>query len=77
MNVLTYATPVSVQPSRMWCIGLYKGTLSHENFIVGTGCLDLRTRHARTGKGGMMGRRRRSGGAMSMMMEVPRQRWGD
>lgn len=33
MNVLTYATPVSVQPSRMWCIGLYKGTLSHENFV--------------------------------------------
>ena len=75
MNVLTYATPVSVQPSRMWCIGLYKGTLSHENFDRRDGM--SRPTHARTGKGGMMGRRRRSGGAMSMMMEVPRQRWGD
>jgi len=32
MNILTYATPVSVKPYRMWSISLYKGTLSHENF---------------------------------------------
>ena len=32
MNILTYASPVSSAPHRMWCISLYKGTLSHENF---------------------------------------------
>lgn len=32
MNILTYASPVSISPHRMWCISLYKGTLSHENF---------------------------------------------
>ena len=32
MNILTYATPVSVKPVRMWAIGLFKGTQSHENF---------------------------------------------
>ena len=32
MNILTYASPVSVKPHRMWSISLYKGTLSHENF---------------------------------------------
>ena len=32
MNILTYASPVSIKPHRMWSISLYKGTLSHENF---------------------------------------------
>jgi len=32
MNILTYATPVSSKPQRMWCISLFKGTQSHENF---------------------------------------------
>lgn len=32
-NILTYATPVSVLPDRMWCLGLYKQTLSYENFV--------------------------------------------
>ena len=32
MNILTYASPVAIQPYRMWSISLYKGTLSHENF---------------------------------------------
>ncbi len=32
MNILTYASPISITPHRMWCISLYKGTLSHENF---------------------------------------------
>lgn len=32
MNILTYASPVSSAPNRMWCMSLYKGTLSHENF---------------------------------------------
>jgi hypothetical protein len=33
MNILTYATPVGIQPNRIWCISLYKGTLSYDNFI--------------------------------------------
>ena len=33
MNILTYASPVAIQPYRMWSISLYKGTLSHENFV--------------------------------------------
>jgi hypothetical protein len=33
MNILTYASPVATQPYRMWSISLYKGTLSHENFV--------------------------------------------
>ena len=32
MNILTYASPVSIKPHRMWCISLYRGTMSHENF---------------------------------------------
>jgi len=32
MNILTYATPVSVRPDRIWSLGLFKGTQSHENF---------------------------------------------
>ncbi len=32
MNVLTYATPISIQPFRMWSISLYKGTITHENW---------------------------------------------
>jgi flavin reductase (DIM6/NTAB) family NADH-FMN oxidoreductase RutF len=32
MNILTYATPVSVKPTRMWSIGLFRGTVAHENF---------------------------------------------
>jgi flavin reductase (DIM6/NTAB) family NADH-FMN oxidoreductase RutF len=33
MNILTYASPISIKPYRMWSISLYKGTLSHENFV--------------------------------------------
>ena len=32
MNILTYASPVSIKPHRMWCVSLYRGTMSHENF---------------------------------------------
>jgi len=32
MNILTYAVPVGIRPSRKWIISLYQGTLSHENF---------------------------------------------
>ncbi|KAG2482795.1 hypothetical protein HYH03_018285 [Edaphochlamys debaryana] len=31
MNLVTYASPVAIKP-RMYAIGLYLGTLSHENF---------------------------------------------
>ncbi|KAL3812200.1 hypothetical protein ACHAXA_009674 [Cyclostephanos tholiformis] len=34
MNILTYACPVSIQPDRIWCISLYRGTLSHKNFTL-------------------------------------------
>ena len=34
MNILTYATPVSISPDRLWTIGLYKGTVAHENFVA-------------------------------------------
>eukprot|EP00978_Attheya_sp_CCMP212_P039663 scaffold208462_cov68-Attheya_sp.AAC.1 len=39
MNILTYATPVSVRPDRVWALGLYKGTLSHENFSRTRTCI--------------------------------------
>ena len=42
MNILTYATPVSIKPDRIWCIGLYKGTVAHKNFMDnGEGVLQL------------------------------------
>ena len=42
MNILTYASPVSIQPNRIWCIGLFKGTVAHENFSkAGGGVLQL------------------------------------
>eukprot|EP00804_Cyclotella_cryptica_P022139 CCRYP_011588-RA/>CCRYP_011588-RA protein AED:0.43 eAED:0.43 QI:0/-1/0/1/-1/1/1/0/176 len=46
MNILTYASPVSIQPCRMWSISLFKGTLSHENFArERRGVLQLLTPH--------------------------------
>eukprot|EP00980_Cylindrotheca_fusiformis_P007893 scaffold1678_cov80-Cylindrotheca_fusiformis.AAC.10 len=33
MNILTYATPISSTPERIWSIGLFKGTVAHENFV--------------------------------------------
>jgi flavin reductase (DIM6/NTAB) family NADH-FMN oxidoreductase RutF len=39
MNILTYATPVSVRPDRVWSIGLFKDTLSHENFCRDRFCI--------------------------------------
>lgn len=32
MNVVTFATPVSLSPRRLWVVSLYKHTLSRENF---------------------------------------------
>jgi flavin reductase (DIM6/NTAB) family NADH-FMN oxidoreductase RutF len=39
MNILTYATPVSVKPDRVWALGIYKDTLSYENFLRTKSCL--------------------------------------
>eukprot|EP00933_Yihiella_yeosuensis_P022202 TRINITY_DN1747_c2_g3_i1.p1 TRINITY_DN1747_c2_g3~~TRINITY_DN1747_c2_g3_i1.p1 ORF type:complete len:279 (-),score=53.20 TRINITY_DN1747_c2_g3_i1:70-885(-) len=34
MNLLTYATPVGIRPNRIWCISLYRKTLTHRNFMA-------------------------------------------
>jgi len=39
MNILTYATPVSVRPDRVWTLGLYKETLSYDNFVRERTCI--------------------------------------
>jgi flavin reductase (DIM6/NTAB) family NADH-FMN oxidoreductase RutF len=48
MNILTYATPVSMSPDRLWVIGLYKGTVTYDNFVASRrGTLQLlRPEHA-------------------------------
>ncbi|CAM9810049.1 unnamed protein product [Ascophyllum nodosum] len=33
MNVVTYASPVGIEPERLWMVSLYKTTVSHENFF--------------------------------------------
>lgn len=33
MNILTYASPASTTPKRMWTISLFRGTQTHENFL--------------------------------------------
>lgn len=33
MNIVTYVTPVSITPDRLWCVGIVKSSLSHANFI--------------------------------------------
>jgi flavin reductase (DIM6/NTAB) family NADH-FMN oxidoreductase RutF len=33
MNILTYATPVSAHPCRVWSLGVYRETLSEENLL--------------------------------------------
>ena len=60
MNILTYATPISIKPDRIWSLGLYKGTVAHENFQrSGKGVLQLLSpSHAKLVKllGGSSGR---------------------
>lgn len=60
MNILTYATPVSIKPDRIWSLGLFKGTVAHENFSeTRGGVLQLLTgRHSKVVKllGGSSGR---------------------
>jgi flavin reductase (DIM6/NTAB) family NADH-FMN oxidoreductase RutF len=42
MNIVTYATPISIRPDRIWTLGLFKGTVAHENFSKsGKGVLQL------------------------------------
>lgn len=44
MNIVTYASPVSIRPKRLWTVGLYKETLSYQNFKkAGKGVLQLLT----------------------------------
>ena len=33
MNILTFATPVSVTPNRVWSLSLYRDTLTQENLL--------------------------------------------
>jgi len=60
MNIVTYASPVSIQPERLWSIGLVKSSLSHSNFsLQRDGILQLlRPQHASLVKllGGLSGR---------------------
>mmetsp|Transcript_12726 Transcript_12726/g.28091 ORF Transcript_12726/g.28091 Transcript_12726/m.28091 type:complete len:228 (+) Transcript_12726:58-741(+) len=37
MNILTYCTPVSIRPVRLFALGLYGETLTAENFLRGQG----------------------------------------
>jgi len=39
MNVLTYATPVSIRPNRLYALGLYKETKSRDNFLREKTCI--------------------------------------
>ena len=42
MNIVTYASPMSIRPTRLWAIGLYKETQSYQNFLrTGRGVLQL------------------------------------
>ena len=44
MNLVTYATPVSIRPDRVWAIGIYKETYSYDCFRKsGKGILQLLT----------------------------------
>lgn len=39
MNLLTYATPVSIRPNRLYALGLYKATQSRDNFLREKSCI--------------------------------------
>ena len=39
MNLLTYATPVSIRPNRLYALGLYKATKSRDNFLREKTCI--------------------------------------
>lgn len=44
MNIVTFATPVSIEPRRLWVVSLYKHTLSRENFEGVGGVLQVSDR---------------------------------
>ena len=39
MNLMTYATPVSIRPNRLYALGLYKETKSRDNFLREKTCV--------------------------------------
>jgi flavin reductase (DIM6/NTAB) family NADH-FMN oxidoreductase RutF len=39
MNIITYATPVSIRPDRVWSLGLYKETLTKVNLMRNPTCV--------------------------------------
>ena len=39
MNLITYATPVSIRPNRLYALGLYKQTKSRDNFLREKTCV--------------------------------------
>lgn len=39
MNLLTYATPVSIRPNRLYALGLFKATQSRDNFLREKTCV--------------------------------------
>jgi flavin reductase (DIM6/NTAB) family NADH-FMN oxidoreductase RutF len=39
MNIITYATPVSILPDRVWSLGLYKETLTQLNLMQNPLCV--------------------------------------
>ncbi|CBN76435.1 conserved unknown protein [Ectocarpus siliculosus] len=46
MNIVTYASPVGIEPERLWMVSLFKSTLSYENFVrEGWGVMQLLQRN--------------------------------
>jgi hypothetical protein len=39
MNIITYVTPISIRPNRLYALGLYKKTLSRDNFLREKTCI--------------------------------------
>ncbi|OEU17887.1 hypothetical protein FRACYDRAFT_238316 [Fragilariopsis cylindrus CCMP1102] len=39
MNIITYVTPISIRPNRLYAVGLFKKTLSRENFLREKTCI--------------------------------------
>jgi flavin reductase (DIM6/NTAB) family NADH-FMN oxidoreductase RutF len=39
MNIVTYATPVSIRPDRVWSLGIYKDTLTLDNLLRNPVCV--------------------------------------
>jgi len=39
MNILTYATPSSIRPDRIWSLSLFRETLTHDNLVRNKKCV--------------------------------------